>query len=322
MKDRLSLCVAMCTYNGARYLQEQLASIVEQTRPPERMIVVDDGSKDGTCELLEVFRRAAPFPVQIMVNDENLGYVKNFEKAVVLCAGNVIVLSDQDDVWLPQKLARLESAFIDQPGVDAFFSDATVVDAERRPYSYSLWQAMQFDAEERRRIAIGEAFEVLIRRNVVTGATLALRSTALARTLPFPEIWHHDEWIAMTVASTGTLGMITECLIEYRQHDSNQVGARRLGLRGRLRSLGKRSRFDAREIEKMRLLHDHLVRLSVSARRLSELDQKIEHARARAALPGARWRRIWSVLREWRRGRYSRYARGWKSAVGDLVERF
>lgn len=322
MSGAPGLCVAMCSYDGARHLQAQLDSIAGQTRRPDRMVVVDDCSRDETPRILAEFARKAPFPVEVVINRANLGYVRNFEKAVSLCPGGLIVLSDQDDVWLPNRLARLEAAFAGQPGVDAFFSDARMVDAQRRPYPYTLWEAIRFEARERQAVAGGRAFEVLIRRNVVTGATLAFRSSALARLLPFPECWHHDEWVAMVIAATGRLGMIDEPLIEYRQHDRNQLGARRLGLGARLRSFTRRSRFDAREVEKFERLRAHLAGVAPAPERMPEIDRKIEHARARAALPSARWRRIGPVLAELRRDGYARYARGWRSALGDLLESF
>jgi len=102
------LSVAMCTYNGEQYLQEQLDSIIAQTRLPNEVVVCDDGSTDATLQILDEFQETAPFPVRIYRNGTRLGPTKNFEKAIKLCSGNVIALSDQDDVWMPHKLERLE----------------------------------------------------------------------------------------------------------------------------------------------------------------------------------------------------------------------
>src|SRR3954470_17842517 len=93
--------VAMCTYNGARFLGEQLASVAAQTRPPDELVVCDDRSTDETASLVRDFAAAAPFRVRLHVNERNLGSTRNFERAVSLCEGDLIALSDQDDEWLP-----------------------------------------------------------------------------------------------------------------------------------------------------------------------------------------------------------------------------
>src|SRR5882762_9087557 len=100
----MKISIAMCTYNGARYLREQLDSIAAQTRPPSELIVCDDNSLDETREIVAGFAASAPFPVRLGVNEQNLGSIRNFERAIKLCEGDLIALSDQDDVWLPEKL--------------------------------------------------------------------------------------------------------------------------------------------------------------------------------------------------------------------------
>src|SRR5947208_14214106 len=103
-----SISVAMCTYNGERFLKEQLESLAAQTRQPDELVVCDDRSTDSTPHIVEAFARAAPFPVRLEVNDRCLGSTKNFEHAILRCTGALIALSDQDDVWHPEKLALQE----------------------------------------------------------------------------------------------------------------------------------------------------------------------------------------------------------------------
>src|SRR4051794_15860948 len=97
--------VAMCTYNGARFIGAQLASVAAQTRTPDELIVCDDRSTDETVAIVQKFADSAPFRVRLHVNEENLGSTKNFERAVSLCEGDLIALCDQDDVWLPEARA-------------------------------------------------------------------------------------------------------------------------------------------------------------------------------------------------------------------------
>jgi glycosyltransferase involved in cell wall biosynthesis len=124
----LKLSVALCTYNGAKYLKEQLDSIGRQTRLPDELVICDDRSTDGTPGIVSQFAAEARFPVAFTVNKVNLGATKNFEKAIGRCTGDIILQSDQDDVWLDKKLELIEGIFLNNPDVRAIFSDAEVVD--------------------------------------------------------------------------------------------------------------------------------------------------------------------------------------------------
>ena len=95
----MKISIAMCTYNGAEFLPAQLQSILTQSRPPDEIIICDDRSTDDTQALLKKFATESPIPIAVHINDHNLGSVKNFERTISLCTGDVIALSDQDDVW-------------------------------------------------------------------------------------------------------------------------------------------------------------------------------------------------------------------------------
>src|SRR5919199_6162917 len=122
--DRQRVSVAMCTYNGERYLQEQLDSIAAQTCLPDELVVCDDRSSDRTLEIIQIFKSKVSFPVHLHINPENLGTIKNFEKAISLCTGDIIVLSDQDDVWKPHKVETILQAFAKNTKAGYVFSNA------------------------------------------------------------------------------------------------------------------------------------------------------------------------------------------------------
>ena len=126
--DHMKFSVAMCTYNGAAYLEEQLDSIARQIRLPDELVVCDDNSSDESLRILRSFAARSAFPVRLHSNESNLGSTKNFEKAICLCSGDVIALADQDDVWHPEKLAILEREFSSTPDVGLVFTDAEIVD--------------------------------------------------------------------------------------------------------------------------------------------------------------------------------------------------
>src|SRR5258708_3955131 len=102
--DRSRISVAMCSYNGARFLREQLESIATQTRLPDELIIFDDRSTDETIEIIDAFVKHARFPVRVEISESTRGATKNFEKAIALCQHEIITLADQDDVWHPNKL--------------------------------------------------------------------------------------------------------------------------------------------------------------------------------------------------------------------------
>src|SRR5713226_2485661 len=136
--------VALCAYNGGRFLREQLRSITEQSTPPCQLVICDDGSTDDTVAIADSFARSAPFPVEVRRNRTRLGTGANFDEASSRCSGDVIFLCDQDDVWHPEKITRTIERF-DDPRVQCVFTDARLVDEEGRQIGRTLWQQIGFD---------------------------------------------------------------------------------------------------------------------------------------------------------------------------------
>ncbi|MES2219513.1 MAG: glycosyltransferase family 2 protein [Acidobacteriota bacterium] len=223
-QTRLSISVALCTYNGGKYLPEQLASIAAQTRLPEEMVVCDDGSTDATPRVIEEFARTAPFPVRSISNPKNLGSTKNFEKAISLCRGDSIALCDQDDVWMPEKLARQAEMMERDPDLGGVFSDAELVDENSQPLGIRLWNGINFTPDEQQKFKQGEEVPILLKRNVVTGATLMMRANLRPLITPIPAAWVHDGWIAWMSALYSRIRMMEAPLVRYRIHASQQVG--------------------------------------------------------------------------------------------------
>ena len=225
---RRGISVALATHDGARFLPAQLESLVRQSRAPDELVVCDDRSSDGTVAILEDFARNAPFPVRIERNPTQLRSTRNFEKAIGLCTRDLIATCDQDDVWLPEKLALSEAAFSADARLGLVFTDAEIVDADLRPMGYRLWETIHLGKHEQHRIRSGRGFDLLLRQWLVTGATMVFRAEHRSLVLPIPECWIHDGWIAFLLGAVAPIGIVDRPTVLYRQHPGQQIGARRL----------------------------------------------------------------------------------------------
>ena len=313
------LCVSMCTYQGAAFLEDQLASILAQRRRPDSMVIVDDGSVDATQEIAGEFADYAPFPVQVRVNPANLGFVRNFERAISLAEGDVIVLADQGDIWREDRLERVERVFSEAPEVAFVFSDADLVDDALRPLGERLSDAIGFSPEAQRSARAGRLFEVLVRGNVVTGTTMAFRSRFRPLLLPLVDGVEHDAWIALILSAIAPAVYLDEPLVRYRQHGGNAIGARRLGIAGRvMRARDIRTDGLASQRRRNEAALTRLANVPLSTSRREVLREAAAHLRVRSSLPDSRLRRLVPVVRELTGGRY-RLSRGIASALRDLI---
>ena len=317
MTPRLSLSVALASYNGERYLAEQLYSIARQTRLPDELVISDDASTDSTPAIVRDFAATVSFPVRFLQH-ERLGTTRNFELAIAACQGDIIFLCDQDDVWYPGKTKIIEAAFMNQPHAGAVFTDADVVDENLRPLGSQLWRFFRFKSGEQAQLAAGDALGVLLRHPVATGATMAFRSSFRDFLLPMPPTWH-DAWIALLIGAASHLVALPTPLIAYRQHSHNQVGVPR---RGRNRDKTVADIYGPRvllyEAARARLL-EFGDRFPIKAQEICRFDEKLIFLRTGAALPHARWRRVPSALRELLLLRYHSYAHGLSTFCRDLL---
>jgi glycosyltransferase involved in cell wall biosynthesis len=322
----LKLSIVLCTYNGEAYLAEQLDSVLGQTRLPEEVVVCDDGSVDSTWTILESFSERAlarGVAVKLTRQQKNVGFVANFSDALRRATGDVLFLCDQDDIWYPEKLAIMSDRFAGDSELLMLATDARLIGEDGGGLGVTAFSALGLSAEERSSMHRGRAFDVLLRRSVVTGATAALRRTVLPMVLPVASGWIHDEWLAVTLAALGRVDIIEQPLIDYRQHANNQVGMRRRGWRDWWRDMvsPRRRQFEA-DIRRMRGLAAHLAGLngSVPDECRRAIEMRVRHFQARLDLGSdGRLTRLPAVLREWRRGNYCRFGTGWRSALRDVL---
>lgn len=323
-----TISVALCTHNGAEFIEAQLRSILAQSVLPIQIVISDDASQDETLSVVHgVFGtddvEALGITVTVMNHVKNVGVTSNFERALLACTGDLVALCDQDDIWHPDRLESAQRRFEDASELLLLHSDARLVDRNGAPLGYSLFDALDLTDEERAAITGGRGLEALLKRNLITGATTMIRRTLVDRATPFPKPWVHDEWLGIVAAATGRIDLLPEQLIDYRQHGANQIGVRRLGIRGKIGRI-----FEPRGGRNLYLASRAAVMASRLAllgdlvpERIMELaDGKLHHLKVRAELPDRRLGRLAPVLREIRTGRYSRFSRGRGDILRDLLQ--
>jgi glycosyltransferase involved in cell wall biosynthesis len=320
----MKISIAMCTYNGERYVREQLVSIASQTRLPDEMVICDDGSSDRTVSIIANIVSEFSCPVRFQQNAQRLGPTSNFEQAIALCEGEVTLLADQDDIWQPQKLETMAQVFEQNEDVDLVFTDAEIVNENARPLGYRLWSVTRFRAWERHLFERGLGTDVLLRRNVVTGATVAFRTRRAKETFPIPPEWVHDGWIAFLLAATGTIKIIDEPLISYRQHMDQQIGASHRSLKDYIRRAPTYgAQYYDTALRQFCSLRDRLQDLQdefLDGELLRKINSKVKHLRVCSEVQrGRNARAVLRLLVEYFLFRYRKYSHGTRSAARDLI---
>jgi glycosyltransferase involved in cell wall biosynthesis len=212
-----NISVAMATYNGAKYLEEQLFSVINQTFLPQEIIIVDDFSTDRTVEIIERIKEKYPF-ITLYKNEANLGPIKTFKEAVLKCNCNYIALCDQDDIWEENKL---ELCFKELVSVDInskpslVFSDLKMIDTEGNLIGKSFWNVQGYNP-------IRTKLQSLLIGNVVTGCTVMMNEKMKKEIAKMPnDIIMHDYWLALIAFSIGDFKVINETPIRYRVHENS-----------------------------------------------------------------------------------------------------
>ncbi|MFL6721074.1 MAG: glycosyltransferase [Sphingomonas sp.] len=312
--------IAMATYNGGPYIAEQLASFVAQHRQPDELVVCDDGSSDDTVEQIERFAQTAPFAVRIARNAERLGYSDNFAKAISLCSGDIIFISDQDDRWFATKIATVERKLQERPDLLMVVNDQEIVE-NGEALGTTIFR-------NNRRMGVAES-------EFSAGSCTALRQEFREIVLPIPKGVAYDAWIGLLGHYLGVKGLIDESLQIYRRHGGNATDPVAAGRSASALTLV--SRFGLADA------HDgwqrHIERLALFEQRIRDRDETV----AALAGPGAaaralrliaeekqrfvrrldllaypRLRRLPRIISLWGRGFYAPFF-GYKSAIKDMI---
>lgn len=222
----MKISVAMCTYNGERFLKEQIDSILAQTVSVQEIVVCDDGSNDKTLEILQEYFNQFPTIFRIYQNEKTLKSVKNFEKAISLCTGDITFLCDQDDYWYPEKVKKIVDKFEQNPEILGCCSNGFVMndESEIMVNHFTKWDVCQKFLQSQSTV---NHFNFATQKgNFSTGATMAVRTKFAQAAFPIPIVkdFHHDEWLTLLATVNEKMLFIPEKLINYRIHKTQQVG--------------------------------------------------------------------------------------------------
>lgn len=214
--------ILLATYNGEKYLKEQIESILNQTYSNIRLIISDDCSKDKTRDIIKKFEEKDKRVISYF-QEKNLGYVKNFEFLLSKVENEIYMLSDQDDYWLPEKVKHTYYK-LKEANADLVFTDLEVVDENLQKIYPSFNEYMQLSKKIKKYL---HSYKLQYLYNCVTGCTLMSRKKFIELILPLPtesKYAIHDTWIASTISNKGKVEYLDEKTIKYRQHGNNQVG--------------------------------------------------------------------------------------------------
>lgn len=311
----------MATFQGDRFLREQLHSIRQQSRLPDELVVSDDASTDGTMAILAEFAGAAPFPVRIHRNPTTLGWARNFQDTIARCDGEIIVLADQDDVWAPDKVEAIVDVLC-RPEYDFVLSDARILTESGRDTGKTLWQVRGFGAHQKQEfVRPRDQFRLIFRYGLTMGMASAFTRSLVEFAGPRPAYVSHDQWYVPVAAAGGCRGaLIDRPLVAYRQHPGQASHGATLGpLRQIERTLWAEDLCDTTVLE---LWLQRLAELEGGpvAASVALLEENIHHLTLRRQArqtPGLK--RMPLVARELASGRYARFSRGLRSALADLA---
>lgn len=315
------ISIAMTSYNASRYIGEQLESFASQTRLPDELVITDDGSTDATPEIVAAFARSVPFEVRYIRNPVNLGMHANFGHTVSLATGDIVFMSDDDDVWFSEKLARVEAAFDADPQVLVLINDQVIAHADGRLTDRTVLGNVR---------KLGYADE-----HYGTGACTAMRRSILKVLLPFPMTGiPYDYWTNHMPYILGVRRLIETPLQMYRRHANNMTASLTADNNADLLKLVKSSAQDARPSYRIKIAE-----LDIESERLNARAAELEamglgDAGRRALITLAEKRTDYEarihtlnqgklvrplvIAQHLARGRYRNF-QGWKSAAKDLL---
>lgn len=320
----MKISIAMATWMGEKFLPEQLESLRRQTRLPDELVVRDDSSADNTMAILQRFAANAPFPVRILRSSTRLGYARNFEAVLREACGDVIFLSDQDDVWFPKRLDTVTRIATQHPDKMLFINNQENVDQSLRPSGVTKLDNLKRSGASTDRY--------------ISGCATALRRPLLTFALPFPKgLKAHDHWLHECGYWLSSRMVIDEVLQYYRRHGNNASATAISDPKHtwRITAQLKMLATDTAQSHQQWLLMAEALRERISGAPdvvhqlsaedpdllLGSLDSRIKSLQGRLRVLDTPWfRRPFHSMAFWSSGGYRAFF-GWRSMINDLLNR-
>lgn len=218
----MKISIALCTFNGEKYLRDQLDSLFNQTLKPFEIVISDDLSTDDTLNILNEYKdKDSSIRVRILDNQFKRGVFSNFPYVISKCEGDIIFTCDQDDYWLPTKLEKHMKLHDSNLNTVLVYSNADVVLNTIDHFLYPLWDRSVIEDNENGQASFKS---LVIKGRSIAGCCMSFKKTFVSKLYPFPSNIYHDDWIATNACLIGKIQGINESLIKYRQHGNNAVG--------------------------------------------------------------------------------------------------
>jgi glycosyltransferase involved in cell wall biosynthesis len=212
MNEHPLVSVVIGTFNGEHFLEEQLRSVLTQTYTHLEILAIDDGSSDGTVSMLREYAALDP-RIRVVVNERNLGFIRNFEKGCGLSTGHWIALCDQDDYWMPDKVEKMVAAIGQYPMV---YCDSELCGEDLQPLGKKISDLVHYQSFD-------DCRQLCVFSRMYGHATLITREL-FDKASPFMEEVPHDGWLAFHATLYGGVSYLPVVLVKYRQHAGNVFG--------------------------------------------------------------------------------------------------
>jgi len=326
-RSHATVSVVLALRNGMPYLEEQLRSLFSQTRRPDEILICDDASSDGSCDCIAKFEAEYPGIIRRIRNEVPLGVDGNFGRGIALASGDVILLCDQDDVWMPDKVATFAEVLEQSTSPAGVFCDSIITDADLRPTGRTHLQQRGITPRQMELLRSGspeQTGSVFWKRVPCAGHDMGFSAELREVLLPFPKLPNcYDTWIGLVLAALGLWRFADRPLTQFRQHGQNVSGSgRRLTVAGQLREARRSIEGDTAGwnaelyAELIRRLGDR-----IPAETLAQLRARRDHSAARSGMNVPFFRRLPLICCELVSGRYFRFGRGAKGLLQYLLLR-
>lgn len=216
----MKVSIALCTFNGEKFIEEQLHTLINQTHLPDEIVISDDGSIDNTVQIIQKIENKTTIPF-VYFKHEKLGVFKNFSQTISQCSGDIIFPCDQDDIWKLDKIEKHLNVHHKDEKIKLVYSNADVVNNTQDHYLYPLWDVKSICNQKHPYASLSN---LVYKGKSIAGCCMSFKKDFYDTILPIPDDVYHDDWIASCASILGQIQGISESLIYYRQHGNNVVG--------------------------------------------------------------------------------------------------